>query len=116
MTRDWGENARSEKTCGGVDQRRQEWEQHAQSKVLEEYAGEQLGQVCVQGSGGEGGRGGQACSEAGREGRAGLLPPVPAQVLAGEESLGGESFWAGMEQRQGRGWAGGGPVGPTGWA
>ena len=115
MTRDWGENARSEKTCGEVDQRRLDWEQHAPSKVLEEPRGWAAGAgVCPgpgrAGSGGEGGRG------TGLQRGPCAVRSLTGPTSAGAESLGGESFWAGMEQRQGRGWAGGGPVGPTGQA
>lgn len=121
MTRDWGENARSEKTCGEVDRRQRNGSSMRRARSWRSHAGEQLGQVCVQGTGEgdrfaarRGGKGGQDCWPlCCEESRAGV---PPAQVLAGQESLGGESFRAGMEQCQGRGWAGGGPVGPTGRA
>lgn len=105
MTRDWGENATSEKTCGEVDQRRQDWEQHVPSKVLEEPRGEPLGRVCAQGRGERLGWGRQegdrlAARRVGK-GRAGLPAPVLWGVDRPSVSWSGEPGWGELLGRDG---------------
>ena len=106
MTREWGENATSEKTCGEVDQRRQDWEQHVPSKVLEEPRGQAAGAGVCPGPGraAQGGKagGGQACSEAGPEGEGRAAGPCAVRSRQAQCQL-ERRAWVG--RAFGQGWS-----------